>query len=274
MQRDLEKSMRRLSGVPILDSRIAVILPNYNMPEAADAIAEGIYESIANDSVDLYIVDNGSDLRAPALSTTLRLPENCQTTGGFLAGLAAAKKSGIDYIAYCFMITSTEWHSPIRFDDAIQAFEIEPNLVGYSPSLTVRSTTAWNHMKTRRVQEDVPGNLLSLQRATWMIDNICAFWRADWFDSIGWFDPHLSYAWGIDFETSWKARQQNKLIVIDDFWQVHKTTNIAYEMDRMNMTAEERVIKAGAEMERVLKSRYGEDWSDRMRNEFVTEDMR
>ena len=34
-----------------------------------------------------------------------------------------------------------------------------------------------------------------------MIDNIFSMYKAAWFDSIGWFDPQLRYAWGIDLET-------------------------------------------------------------------------
>lgn len=276
MHRSYEQSKRSVARAHILGSKVALIIPNYNMPEATDAIVERIIESGDDKYVDFYIVDNGSDLKPPAKSTTLLLPKNSQTTGGFLAGLAAVDKSGIDYIAYCFMITSTRLlDGYVGFGDAASTFAIDSNVVGYSPCLTEESTTAWTHMKKRSVMEQGQNeNLIVWQRSTWMIDNICAFWRKDWFDSIGWFDPHLSYAWGIDLETSWKARQQGKLILIDDYWRVHKTTNIGYDMGRMNMTAEERVNNARAEMARVLKSRYGDHWEDKMRNEFVTKDMR
>jgi GT2 family glycosyltransferase len=245
------------------------------MPEAADAIAEGLLDYEQQSHYDLYLVDNGSDLRAPSQYTTVRLPENCQTTGGFLAGLAAAKKSKVDYLAYCFMITSTRWgQNYIGISDALNIMESGPDIVGYSPALTHESTTAWHHMKTRSQSYQEDEVILPFQRDTWMIDNICAFWRADWFDSIGWFDPHLTYAWGIDLETCYKARQQAKRIVLDDFWTVHKTTNIAYQMNRMNMSAEDRAKNARAEMTRVLKSRYGDNWEFKMREEYVTEAMR
>jgi len=253
-----------------------MILTNYNMPEAADAIAVGL--TLAGGSseglYDLYVVDNGSDLKEPAGSTTVMLPENCQTTGGFLTGIAAAKKSGIDYIAYCFMITSMQWQKYIGVSDAIHLFEREPNVVGYSPTLTLDSTTAWDHMKHRNQEPEGGTGLLPFQRPTWMIDNICAFWRADWFDSIGWFDPKFTYAWGIDLETSYIARMQSRDIILDDYWQVEKTTDIAYDMDRMNMTALQRRTNAGAEMDKVMTAKYGDDWSEKMRGEFVTEDMR
>ena len=253
--------------------KVAIILPNYNMPEAADAIAEGLFEYDNAGMADLYVVDNGSDLRAPADNTTVRLPYNCQTTAGFLAGIAAANKSGIDYIAYCFMITSTRWDDKLGIDHAIHLFGTNKNVVGYSPALTQESTTAWDHMKVRN-HLDSEENILPFQRPTWMIDNICAFWRKDWFDNIGWFDPKLTYAWGIDLETSYKARKDLRSIIIDDYWTVHKTTDIAYDMDRMNMTAHERRINARAEMETVLEARYGPSWERIIREHYVTEAMK
>ena len=259
-----------------MSSKVAIILPNYNMPEAADKIYDDLYAAydVGYRNFDVFIVDNGSDLMPPAKHTALLLPENCQTTGGFLAGIAAAKKSGIDYIAYCFMITSTRWNSYIGISDAIHLFEDGPDIVGYSPSLTAASTTAWDHMKTRKAPYSEDKIILPFQRETWMIDNICAFWRADWFDSIDWFDPKFTYAWGIDLETSYKARQQGKRIIIDDYWVVHKTTDIAYDMDRMNMTAQQRRDNAGAEMAKVMEAKYGTNWNIKMREEFVTEAMR
>lgn len=263
--------------------KIAVILPNYNMPEAAERTYADLEGSA---QADLYIIDNGSDLVDPAEHTRVLIPKNCQTTGAFMHGIAAANKSGVDYIAYCFMITSTSMNGGSRQGDrsgnvgargiasAVNIFQRAPNLVGYSPTLTKSSTTAWKHMFARPFQpKSPPVTLLSGQRPTWMIDNICAFWRKDWFDSIGQFDLKMTYAWGIDLETSWKARSQGRDIVLDDFWQVHKDTDVGYDMGRMNMTAEERTANARAEMAEVLGKKYGPNWSHIMRTQFVTEEM-
>lgn len=261
--------------------KVAVILPNYNMPESA----ERTYRDLEGSSqADLYIVDNGSDLVEPAEHTNVFIPKNCQTTGAFMHGIAAANKSGKNYIAYCFMITSTDFNSEDRSQgnssgtrgvaSAINLFVREPNIVGYSPTLTKSSTTAWKHMILRPfAPTSPPRTLLSGQRRTWMIDNICAFWRKDWFDSIGQFDLRMTYAWGIDLETSWKARSQGRDIVLDDFWQVHKETDIGYTMGRMNMSAEERDARARAQMAEVLGKKYGPNWHNKMRTEFVTEEM-
>ncbi len=107
-----------------------------------------------------------------------------------------------------------------------------------------------------------------------MIDNIASLYRADWFDSIGWFDPALVYAWGIDLETCYKARMQRRDLFVDERVRVKKITDIGYKMNRMGMTAEQRQERAGANMAAVLSSRYGVNWWNIMTQEGVTNDLR
>lgn len=246
--------------------RVAVILPNYNMPEAADFIAEWLYEDIEW-PFDLYLVDNGSDLTEPAENTTVWLHRNMQTCRGWLEGLEASDRSGQDYFAYWFMITSMK---PVSRGIDMLAGLMETMLGGpyvgaVHPALTKDSTTAWEHMKTRMTWG---------VRPTWMVDNIAALWRADWFNSIGRFDKDMSFAWGVDLETCLLARRHGRSMWIDDRVLVHKTTNVAYDMDRMNMKADKRSKLAYAEMERVLSAKYGPDWSWTVRNEKVEPEWR
>ncbi len=248
--------------------KIAVIIPNYNMPESADALAEHLYGR--HSQFDLYLVDNGSDLKAPAKHTNVFIPKNCQTTCAILHGMAAANKSGEDYLAYNIIITSTEFADDMDgCAEAIKLFASYSNMVGYHPSLTKDSTTAWKHLII-----DYKFAERDLLQPVWMIDNICSFWRKDWLDSIGQFDSRLLYAWGIDLETSYLARKQGRTLYRDELWKVKKTTDIAYTMDRMNMTAHERTLKARANMALILERRYGKTWERKMREEFVTEEMR
>ena len=258
-----------INPVRIIEGRnhpVAVILTNYNMPERADAIAEHL-EKYCEWPYDLYLVDNGSDLVPPAENTTVFLPENVQTTGGWLAGLQVAKDSPVDYFAYWLMITSMEF----PFTDDVLTYLMEymledDELVGIHPALTDGSTTAWGHLKVR-VTDEFP-------RRTWMIDNIAALWRADWFDEIGWFDPEMIYGWGVDLETCYRAREQGKKLAVDDCSVVEKITDIGYTMERMNMTATDRRVFARANMTEVLSRKYGPDWEDKMRNEYVEDEWR
>ena len=246
--------------------KVAVFIANYNMGERADAL----YEYIDRHSVwpvDIYLVDNASDLVEPAVNTNVWIkPNNKQTTAAWLEGLKQAKKKQ-DHFAYCFMITSADF--PDAAGDPItplvELLQQNKNAVGVHPALTADSTTSWTHLVTRGGDDP---------RRTWMIDNICSMYRTDWFDSIGWFDPELRYAWGIDLETCWLARSQGRELYVHEGTRVRKITNIAYRMERMRMSADDRSRLAGQNMEIILERKYGPGWWKRMTEEFVEDEWR
>jgi GT2 family glycosyltransferase len=247
-------------------NRVAAFVVNYNMPEKTDALCEHISANVKS-PIDVIVIDNGSDLQPPSKYTALRLDENVQTTNGWLMGLhyadALAQKRGTPYFAYWFIITSAEF-LPCSGDPLaplLKLLHLYSDSVGVHPALSDDSTTSWTHLKTI----GMPGGY----RRVFMIDNIASLYRADWFDSIGRFDPTLTYAWGIDLETCWKARRDNKTIWVSEPATVRKVTNIGYTMNRMNMTASDREQKAGNQMREVLSARYGGDWWNRMNTEFV-----
>lgn len=230
------------------------------MPERADALFEYI-ERHTSWPADIYLVDNASDVSPPAIHTNLTLQYNIQTTGGWLAGLKAAKQKQ-KYFAYIFAITSADF--PAESGDPItplaELLIQDDNAVGVHPALTEDSTTSWSHMIARG--GDVP-------RRTWMMDNIFSCYRADWFDSIGQFDPDMRFAWGIDLETCWLARHYGRGLYIHEGTRVRKVTDIGYTMSRMNMSAEERRRQAGENMAYFLSKKYGDNWWWRMTNEYV-----
>ncbi len=224
--------------------KTAALIVNYNMPERTDALVE----AISGLPVDPIVIDNGSDIQPPSKYTTVKLDRNVQTTGGWLAGLEAIKGKGYEY--YWFLITSTRIPEGDVLSPMVEFMDANPDAVGIHPSLTAESTTGWPHLKNRGTNS---------VRRTWMIDNIASLYRADWFDSIGWFDPAYTYAWGIDLETCYRARKQGRSIWVDDRVQVEKITNIGYSMNRMNMTADERGRLAYANMMQVLTRKWGKD---------------
>lgn len=246
--------------------KIAVFCANYNMPEKADALWHGVMDNTKAD-VDFYLVDNASDLVPPAKNTNVFIKDrNRQTTAAWLTGLQTAKEAGVDYFAYVFCITSASIsnHSGDVISPLLGVLQDDENAVGVHPALTLDSTTSWTHLITRGGYKP---------RKTWMIDNIFSMYRADWFDSIGWFDSDLRYAWGIDLETCWKARLEKRSLWVQESVQIRKVTDIAYSMNRMNMTADERRKRAGENMAIVLEHKYGPHWWDAMTKQNVTEDM-
>jgi hypothetical protein len=241
---------------------VAILIVNYNMQERTDALVESIERRVKYPHATI-VIDNGSDQQQPSKYTTVRIRPNIQTTGGWLEGIKAAQE--IKPFAYWFLITSAEFPDG-DYDPLAPMVELlEAGAVGVHPALTTDSTTSWKHMIDRGT---------SKPRQTWMIDNIASLYRADWFDSIGRFDPALLYAWGIDLETCWKARRDGLPLYVDERTQIKKITNIGYQMNRMGMTAQQREERAGANMAAILSYRYGPSWWDRMTNEYVTEEMK
>lgn len=240
--------------------RIAAIIVSYNMPERADVLAEAVLAS--RYPVDLVLVDNGSDLIAPARHTTLRLEKNVQTTRGWLEGVEYAKELG-PHLAYMFIITSAEPAQGDFVADCAELLAGTPQAVGVHPALTPDSTTMWEHMKAR-------GG--TAPRQTWMIDNICSMYRADWFENNS-FNPALIYGHGIDLEICYKAREQWRTLWIVESSQVKKVTDIGYTMGRMNMSAEDRRRLSFANMTGVLSACYGAHYWDYLTRMYVTDAM-
>ena len=231
-----------------MDVKVAALIVNYNMPERADALAEHI---MAHCPADVFLIDNGSDLCEPASHTNIWLSRNEQTTKGWLAGYRAVQGN---YDAYWFLITSAEFIGGDPLTPMLRCLSLYSHCVGVHPALSADSTTSWEHMKTI-----LPGGY----RRAWMIDNIAALYRADWFDANP-FDPELIFAWGIDLELGYKARLAKKSMYISEPAGIKKVTDIGYSMNRMGMTADERREKARANMNEVFTKKYGENWKELM----------
>jgi len=232
------------------------------MPERADALAEYINNNVEWDC-DVYLIDNASDISPPAKNTNIFIEDNVQTTGGWLWGLRETRD--LDYFAYWFLITSA---APAGKDDILtpmaQWLVDHPGAVGIHPALTEDSTTAWEHLITRGGTRP---------RRTWMIDNISSLWRADWFNSVGRFDARMFFGWGIDLETSYKARVQDKTLWVDERVRIEKETNIGYKLERMNMDADDRSRRANTNMRRVFFDKYGPVWEREIFSRGVESEM-
>lgn len=250
--------------------KVAVFLTNYNMPEATDALYEHVERRTCIPH-DWFVTDNASDLVPPSVYTNVWIRErNRQTTAGWLEGLKAARKQG-GYLAYLFCITSCDFDGQTAdpLEPMYELLQQDSNAVGVHAALTADSTTSWEHLKTRgglpeRSSDERIDNIQiygdTYARRTWMLDNLWCMYRADWFDSIGGFDPDLRYAWGIDLETCWRARAEGRSLWVHEGVQIRKVTNIGYRMERMRMSADERSQKAGENMRIILEQKYGKDY--------------
>lgn len=246
------------------NKKVAIFIVNYNMPERSDALYERL-EKYTRWPIDIYLIDNGSDIKEPAINTNVFIKENVQTCRGWLEGLNFVKANKKRYFAYMFLITSASLIDDRDIVTPMVKFLIKnKDAVGIHPSLTKDSTTNWKHLHNRNTNKP---------RRTWMIDNIASMYRSDWFDNIGWFDKRLIYAWGIDLETCYIARKNNKTIWVDDRLQIEKITNIGYKMNRMNMKATEREKLAAENMNKVLEKKYGPNYWEKMTKDYISNDL-
>jgi|EP01043_Picozoa_sp_COSAG02_P060263 hypothetical protein len=125
-----------------------------------------------------------------------------------------------------------------------------PKVVGMCPGLTADSTTGWPHLKRGKDHTKV--------REVKFIDNLATLWRAEWFDSIGNYDPDELRGFGVEMEASYLARYSGRTVVVDDRVQIKKTSGVAYKMKRMNADAGKRGDTAVKEMRNLLGMRYGD----------------
>ena len=246
-------------------NKTAIFIVNYNMPERTDRICEHIMFTV-NHPYDLYVIDNGSDLVKPSQYTTIQVKENRQTVGGWLAGVDAATHSGEDYSTYWFIITSMvfndiDWSDPL--DHLLPLFKY-PDTFAVHPATTFNHS-AWEHWMSPRE----PGNGRSSRRRTWGTDYIAVLMDAEKYHKLDGFNPRLTMGWGVMGEMNWKARRRGWKLYINDTYVIHKETDIGYDLNRMNMNAEDRKVLAAKQSDDVLSPSYGEDYRERFRYEYT-----
>ena len=240
-------------------NRVAAIVVNYNMVERTDNIAEGIKKYVRW-PVDVIVVDNGSDRveSPPSKHTAIRLEANVQTTNGWLMGVEYAKALshayGYCYMAYWIWITTSEY---VETKDILtpmaEAMIADPQIVGVAPYLTEDSLPkTWLHLYKQQGTKDT--DLKDVK----FLDNLATLWRAEWFDSIGVFDPDELRGFGVDTENSYLARLSGRRIVVHQGVSIRKTSGVAYQMKRMNADKQQRNDVATKEMRNCLGFRYGD----------------
>lgn len=239
---------------------VAVIIPNYNMPERTDAICKHLMRTV-NHPFHLVVVDNGSDLVEPSQFTRVYLDKNLQTTGGFIAGIEYAQEH-LDAVYYWFIITSTEFddqddRNPLDF--MLPLFDRNDNFAVH-PAVEFIGSSAWERWLAPRDEG---------LRQIWGMDCIAALVDARKYHEIGGFNPELTMAYGLMGELNWKARRAGYRLYVQDDYCVYKETDIGYKMNRMNMTSKKRRELATKQSDDVLIPVYGEDYRERFRYEYT-----
>lgn len=233
------------------NNRVAMVLVNYNMHERCDQIYESILKYVKY-PVDFYIVDNGSDIVEPSKYTTIWLRKNIQTTNGWNMGIAYANSIRntfhFDYIGFWIWITTSSYdiESGDILSPMIEYLNNNNKTMAISPS--VKNGDSWNHLKKNG---DIPKEVI-------FVDNLATLYRTEWFDSIRYFDPNEIRGFGVDIENGILTRYCGYNCVVDHRVSIYKPSGIGYKMKRMNANSNKRCQLALAEMQSILRDRYGD----------------
>jgi|EP01043_Picozoa_sp_COSAG02_P013346 hypothetical protein len=160
---------------------------------------------------------------------------------------------GYCYMAYWIWITTSEY---VEKKDILtpmaEAMIADPQIAGVSPYLSADSLPkTWPQLYRQKGAKDTDIKDVNF------LDNLATLWRAEWFDSIGVFDPDELRGFGVDTENSYLARLSGRRVVVHQGVSIRKTSGVAYKMKRMNANGAKRGDVATKEMRNCLGFRYG-----------------
>lgn len=236
--------------------RAAVIVLNYNMPEAADLWVNTIKERVEYPH-DLIVVDNGSDKVTPSQHTTIKLERNTRTTGGLRLGIEYADMRGLveygERPGYYWVISTSTALGNFEGDPLemlIEAMESKPNAVAVAPSYD-SNVFVWTHVIYRCNGSDnvtqiptIPFGLIS----------------SEFYHAVGGYEQRLTHSWGLEHDLAFKADRMGKTSWLHHGVRLEVHEFVGYTMGRMDMSRERREDLARKEMDEVLIERYGAMW--------------
>lgn len=252
--------------------KVAVVMLNYNMPEIIEHNVRVLKTSDV--PMDIIVVENGSDEEWMFVPDDedihmVYLDYNLRATHGYRMGLAYVKSlealNDEKYFAYFIMTTTgqllNDGVDPLRaLYDYLQEDE---NAVIIQAAHDDESIGFWEHLRNRGT---------GLPRRTWMMEHSCALFRADWFDEVDWLDPRL-HIHGTDLYYSWQARRDGRGIYVHEGLEMHRHNNNMFELGRApESDPSERTRLARASMEKSLSEELGQQWEQRLMQEFLEEE--
>jgi GT2 family glycosyltransferase len=254
--------------------KIAVVSVNYNMPEVIQYNID-VLKKNSDVPMDFIVVDNGSNEEYMFIPESddihmVYLDYNLHHTHGYRMGFNYAKSlealNWEKYFAYLVCASSGKFIDDGN-DPVMPLYELlknDDNAVIVQGAHDETSHGFWEHLRNRGTGEP---------RQTWMIEYLLTLFRADWFDEIDWFHPGL-HLHGTDLYYSWLARQQERGMYVHEGVEIHREWNNMFEMGRApESNPGERTTLARKSMVRTLTPELGDNWEQRLFQEFVKEEM-
>jgi len=245
------------------NKRVAIIIPNCDTPELVSSLSLHIMENTVGFSIpdfQLLVVNNGYYAKDYTFFNYINVNHPLEMTHAILLGLsyfdAIEHLDQTKFDAYWILTTSVSF---LREDDylspMIEMLFSSDDIVMVSPAI---SGTAWEELNKSE----------GYSKSVRAIDNNAVLYKADWFNSIGRYDPDLTCAWGSSLETCWMARRDKKRIIVINDLEMAKDDGIAERMGRRLLSREDRNSRCSEEMHRVLGAKYGPNFLEKLRKEF------
>jgi hypothetical protein len=218
--------------------KVAIIVLNFNTSHLTDALAHylNIHLNYANKKV--YIIDNGSST-APSTATH-KLPQNLGFTNGIYQGYLIASQEG-KYDAYWFL------NSDVGFE---YGNDVLLHLVDVLFSSHNYAQIAPQHNSPHKFMEH------SYQEAQPVpyLEPTATLIKSSTIEALGFWDLNLTYGWGVDYDYGYRIRTAGlKNILTNRARIIHKEHQSIANLS-------DYIQKASAEMNAVLRQKYGEDW--------------
>lgn len=233
------------------NSPVAIIIPNYKMDIWVSSLCSHINTFNKESNYQFIVVNNGSHTKF--FNIDLMLPHPLEMTNAILMGLhyadALEQVYKFKFFAYWIITTSMAFLEERDYlTPMLEYMRVNPDVVMCSPSI---EGTAWDSLPNQGKGEI---------RDVWGFDNNAVLIRADWFNSIGRYDPELVIGWGSALETCYIARKQGKRMCVFDSFPMVKHDGIAEKLGKRDMSREERNRLGSEEMSKILGKKYGDNF--------------
>ena len=279
----------------IAHGRIALLLPCYNMPEAALNIVQQLPQRCGpQQHIDVFLVDNGPTTHplpsdadildgmqpaAHASSTvqvhTIRLTTNVQTTHGFHLAMAAARGMAFNgkfqYEAYWMWITSHTLPPVSTFTPQdivtplLKALRQDSKLGAVVPALWPAPEDFWSSFNAMILDLEYAEAATPQQqlKPALLVDILGLMVRGDLFAAITreGFQPTLLRAWSVDNDLCTTIRAAGYTIAVHHGVALEKKHAIGYRMNRMSEDLQTRVKHSASEARNFLHKKYGSQYA-------------
>jgi GT2 family glycosyltransferase len=226
---------RERSGAP---PNVAIIVLNFNTTELTDALAHYLAHDLHYPRKKVYVLDNGS--ATPCNSATHRLPQNLGFTRGMHEGyLIAAAEDGYD--AYWLL------NSDVGFE---YGSDVLSRLVEVLFSSAAYGQIAPQHNSPHKFME----RAASAAQPVPYLEPTATLIKATTIEAVGFWDLNLTYGWGVDYDYGYRVRAAGLMNVLTD------RARISHKQHKSIADFPAYVNEASAQMNAVLREKYGENW--------------